>query len=182
MKRNSTTGKGTLVNDRYLDFLKFALHHILEVALLFENEAKLCKNPVNKTFLYFLAGKKRVQHIVLEIIAVRNQGEYLRFSNYTKIKGKSDKIIKLSEATSDEIFKYASEKAERDLNLFASLASLEEDSITKKLLVTLTKLAKDYIKDISTGFSKFTMKDTFSTAFIAGLEGAKEKQTVTVAN
>ncbi len=145
-------------NDRYIDFLKFALHRIIETALLYETQAKACKDPVKKLFLYFLAGKKRVQHVVLEMIATNSRGKPLSFSDYNSIElSEENKEVDLSKSTPEAILQFANSRAEKDLSLFVSLAALEEDSKTKKLLITLSKLSKDFIQDITTGYSKFTI-------------------------
>ena len=72
-------------NERYIDFLKFALQRIVETALLYESQAKICKNSTNKLFLYYLAGKKRVQHVVLEMIATNNRGKTLPIVDYNTL-------------------------------------------------------------------------------------------------
>ncbi len=148
-------------NERYLDFLKFALHRIIETASYFESEAKICKNSTVKLFLYFLAGKKRVQHVILEMIAINSKGSNYSFSNYNTIKdGELQDSVTLSEMSAEFVLKYAQNKAEKDLNLYSSLAALEEDLCTKKLLLTLAKISKDFIDDISSGYNRFIYKNT----------------------
>jgi hypothetical protein len=58
------------------------------------------------------------------------------------------------------VLKYAQNKAEKDLNLYSSLAALEEDVCTKKLLLTLAKISKDFIDDISSGYNRFKYKNS----------------------
>lgn len=145
-------------NERYLDFLKFALHRIIETATLYENQAKKCKNSKNKLFLYFLAGKKRVQHVVLEMIAINKKNSSLPLIEYDKISSShSNNNVCLSEFSSEQILSFASQRAQKDLNLYMSLATLEEDSNTKKLLLSLSKLSKDFLQDITSGYSKFSV-------------------------
>jgi hypothetical protein len=144
------------INERYQDFLKFALHRIIETALLYESQAKASKNPDSKLFLYFLAGKKRVQHVILEMVAsnkcaVRNSGIDF-YSSQPVVEDQRS----LAESKPELIMKYAHDRAEKDLNLFSSLAALEEDVHTRKLLLTLSKMAKDFIQDINVGYTKFT--------------------------
>lgn len=144
-------------NERYLDFLKFALYRIIETATLYENQAKKCKNSKNKLFLYFLAGKKRVQHVVLEMIAINKKSKSVSLIDYEKIRSShSNNKVCLSELSSDQILSYAHERAQKDLNLYLSLATLEEDLNTKKLLISLSKLTKDFIQDITAGYPKFS--------------------------
>ncbi len=156
-----SNGNKQMTNERYLDFLKFALHRIIETASYFESEAKTCKNSTVKLFLYFLAGKKRVQHVILEMIAINNKGSPYSFSNYNNIKeGELQDSVPLSQMSAEFVLKYAQSKAEKDLNLYSSLAALEEDVCTKKLLLTLAKISKDFIDDISTGYNRFKYKNT----------------------
>ena len=148
-------------NERYLDFLKFALHRIIETASYFESEAKICKNSTVKLFLYFLAGKKRVQHVILEMIAINSNGSNYSFSNYNTIKeGELQDSVTLSEMSAEFVLKFAQSKAEKDLNLYSSLAALEEDVCTKNLLLTLANISKDYINDISSGYNRFKYKNS----------------------
>lgn len=154
-----SNGKSNMNKDRYLDFLKFALNRIIETAAQFESEAKICKNSTVKLFLYFLAGKKRVQHVILEMIAISNQDNTLPLSNYNTIKeGELQESVPLSKMSAESVLKYAHSKAEKDLNLYSSLAALEEDIFTKKLLLTLAKISKDFIDDISVGYKRFKYK------------------------
>jgi len=148
-------------NERYIDFLKFALHRIIETALLYESQAKICKDSKNKLFLYYLAGKKRVQHVVLEMLATNNREKPISFNDYNNISISDEyKSVDLINSTPEAILRFANSRAEKDLSLYISLAALEEDDKTKKLLVTLSKLSKDFIQDISAGYSKFTMERT----------------------
>lgn len=143
--------------DRYLDFLKFALHRIIETATHFESEAKACHNSTVKVFLYFLAGKKRVQHVILEMIANDNQKSLFAIpANYHRIKDSEiQESVALSQMSIDSVFRFAQNKAEKDVNLYSSLAALEEDINTKKLLLTLANLCKEFLEEITAGYSKF---------------------------
>ena len=169
-KKNSTNNstERAINNERYMDFLLFALHRIIETALLYETQAKKCPSSVNKLFLYYLAGKKRVQHVVLEMIATSNRGRPLALSNYNSLKSISElaPIEILATATSENILEFAHKRAEKDLNLYQSLAALEEDTYTKKLLSILSKLSKDFIQDITAGYSKFTMNQAMSANIV----------------
>jgi hypothetical protein len=149
------------VNERYLDFLKFALRRTIETAVLYETHAKNCLDASNKLFLYFLAGKKRVQHVVLEIIAKKYRNKSFLRVDYSQIKGSSYSII-LSDASSEAILEFAQEQARKDLNLYKSLAELEEDSTTRKLLDVLSKLTDDFMRDITAGFSRLFLKKNYS--------------------
>ena len=155
----------TFSNERSMDFLLFALHRIIETALLYETQAKKCDNTVNRLFLYYLAGKKRVQHVVLEMIAISNRGKPISLPNYSSMRSLPEIIPneQLWDATSGSILIYAQKRAEKDLNLYQNLMTLEEDVYTKKLLSTLSKLSKDFIQDITIGYSKFTSNKTFSS-------------------
>lgn len=158
---NNQTSKDETVNERYLDFLKFALRRTIEAAVLYETQAKNCIDATNKLFLYFLAGKKRVQHVVLEIIANQYRNKSLLRLDYSQIKGNSISMV-LSEASSQDILDFAQEQARKDLNLYKSLAELEEDSTTRKLLDVLSKLTNDFMKDITAGFSRLFLKKNYS--------------------
>jgi hypothetical protein len=148
-----------------MDFLLFALHRIIETALLYETQAKKCTTSINKLFLYYLAGKKRVQHVVLEMIAISNRGKPLTLPNYNSMISLPEIITNesLSDASPEYIFNYAQKRAAKDLNLYLRLTTLEEDVYTKKLLSTLSKLSKDFIQDISIGYSKFTSNKQLSS-------------------
>jgi hypothetical protein len=147
-------------NERFIDFLKFALYRIIETAIRYESEAKNCTDSTNKLFLYYLAGKKRVQHVILEMIASNSRGKPLQFSDYSSV-NKTDckEMISLANADANTILKYALARAEKDCNIYLSLAALEEDPATKKLLVTLSKLGREFITDISNGYNKFATKE-----------------------
>lgn len=158
----------TLSNERYMDFLLFALYRIIETALLYETQAKKCTTSFNKIFLYYLAGKKRVQHVVLEMIATSNRGKPIALPNYDSMKSLPEIISTepLSEASAEDILNYAQKRAEKDFNLYKSLTTLEEDVHTKKLLSTLSKLSKDFVQDITVGYTKFTLNKQFSSNVI----------------
>lgn len=162
----TSNGKGHMYNERYIDFLKFALHRIIETATFFESEAKVCKNSTVKLFLYFLAGKKRVQNVILEMIASSNQNRPFTFSCYSAVKeGELIQPISLSEMSAEFVLQFAHNKAEKDLNLYTSLAALEEDSCTKKLLLTLANLSRDFIEDITAGYTKFKYRNSSNSEF-----------------
>jgi hypothetical protein len=144
-------------NGRYQDFLKFALNRIIETALYYESQAKISHYQINKQFLYFLAGKKRVQHVILEIVATKNNGSEQR-SDYPSVNNQKMEYISLADLKPELIIKYAHERAEKDVNLYTSLAALEEDVHTRKLLSTLSKMSKDFMQDITAGYSKFTQQ------------------------
>lgn len=158
---NDQNSKNETVNERYLDFLKFALRRTIETAVLYETHAKNCTDASNKLFLYFLAGKKRVQHVVLEIIANKYRSKPALRLDYSQIKGNSSTIA-LSEASSEDILEFAQEQALKDLNLYKSLAELEEDSTTRKLLDVLSKLTNDFMRDITAGFSRLFLKKNYT--------------------
>lgn len=168
-EKKESHGIGRLIrNDRYMDFLLFALYRIIETALLYEWQAKNCPNGINKLFLYYLASKNRVQHVILEMIAISNQGHPLKLSNYNSLRSVSELAPGeiLSAASSENILKFAHKHAEKDLKLYLSLAALEEDTYTKKLLSTLSKLSKDFIKDIDAGYAKIISKSAASANVI----------------
>lgn len=147
-------------NERFIDFLKFALYRIIETAIRYESEAKISTDSTTKLFLYYLAGKKRVQHVILEMIATNCHGKPLQLSGYLSAKQPETKeTIPLANATANTILKYALTRAEKDCSLYLSLAVLEEDPATKKLLVTLSKLGREFITDISEGYLRFTNKE-----------------------
>ncbi len=147
----------TLQNGRYQDFLKFALNRIIETALYYESQARISHYQVNKQFLYFLAGKKRVQHVILEIVASKSNSSE-QSSDHSSVHAQTMEYISLADSKPELIIKYAHERAEKDVNLYTSLAALEEDIHTRKLLLTLSKMSKDFMQDISVGYSKFTQQ------------------------
>jgi hypothetical protein len=152
-RRNDFTSQ----NGRYQDFLKFALNRIIETALYYESQAKASHYQINKQFLYFLAGKKRVQHVILEIVACKNNNPEQN-SDYPSVSAQTMEYISLADSKPESIIKYAHERAEKDVNLYTSLAALEEDIHTRKLLLTLSKMSKDFMQDITAGYSKFTQQ------------------------
>lgn len=152
-RRNDITSH----NGRYQDFLKFALNRIIETALYYESQAKISHYQVNKQFLYFLAGKKRVQHVILEIVATKSNSSEQN-SDYPSVNTQTMEYISLADSKPELIIKYAHERAEKDVNLYTSLAALEEDIHTRKLLLTLSKMSKDFMQDITAGYSKFTQQ------------------------
>jgi hypothetical protein len=152
-RRNDFTSQ----NGRYQDFLKFALNRIIETAHYYESQAKISHYQINKQFLYYLAGKKRVQHVILEIVASKNNN-YEQSSDYSSVNAQTMEYISLADSKPELIIRYAHERAEKDVNLYTSLAALEEDIHTRKLLLTLSKMSKDFIQDITAGYSKFTQQ------------------------
>jgi hypothetical protein len=155
-RKNGHLNDFTTQNERYQDFLKFALNRIIETALYYESQARISHHTGNKQFLYFLAGKKRVQHVILEIVATnRNNNNSNPAGDYPNISKNDTEYICLADSKPEIIIKYAHERAEKDLNLYTSLAALEEDIHTRKLLLTLSKMARDFIQDVTTGYSKF---------------------------
>jgi hypothetical protein len=155
-RKNTFLNGFTTQNERYQDFLKFALNRIIETARYYESQAKVSHHPGNKQFLYFLAGKKRVQHVILEIVAAnRNTSSFTASDNYPARTENDTENICLADSKPEFIIKCAHERAEKDLNLYTSLAALEEDIYTRKLLLTLSKMARDFIQDVTTGYSKF---------------------------
>ncbi|HEX2957265.1 MAG TPA: hypothetical protein VHO70_10565 [Chitinispirillaceae bacterium] len=160
-RRNDITSQ----NGRYQDFLKFALNRIIETAHHYESQAKISHYQANKQFLYFLAGKKRVQHVILEIVACKNTNPE-KDTSYSSVNEKTVEFTSLADVKPELIVKYAHERAEKDVNLYTSLAALEEDIHTRKLLLTLSKMSKDFMLDITAGYSKFTQQTSspfFST-------------------
>jgi hypothetical protein len=158
-------------NERYIDFLKFALHRIIELAHIYETEAKSCSDSTTKLFLYYLAGKKRVQYVILEMIAASNSIRPLSNPNYSTPKPiNCDEPQSLANATAETILDYAHRRAEKDLSLYTSLAALEEDIKTKKLLHTLSKLSTDFLDDISAGYSRIALKHTTQSISYSDLD------------
>jgi hypothetical protein len=136
---------------------------IIETALLYEYNAKNCNDPINKLFLYYLAGKKRVHHVLLEMIANSSDNKKIlfhKFSSEIPVYPICDELI--SNSTTEKILLFAQKKAEKDYNLFKGLATLEEDLITKKLLTTLSELSSDFKKDIVKGYLKFIRSESMA--------------------
>lgn len=147
-------------NERYLDFLKFAIQRIIETATLYENQAKMCKCTKNKLYLYFLAGKKRVQHVAVEMLALKAICKPLPLFENSKISTMlPNPKVSLSNSSPEFILSYVHECAQKDMSLYLNLASLEEDSETKELLITLSKFTKDFMSDITDGYKKLIGKE-----------------------
>jgi hypothetical protein len=162
-RKNGHRNSFTTQNERYQDFLRFALNRIIETALYYESQAKMSHHPGNKLFLYFLAGKKRVQHVILEIVATNKNNSTSSTTDYSSISNNTTEDVPLADAKPEFIIKYAHERAEKDLNLYTSLAALEEDIHTKKLLLTLSKMSRDFIQDVTIGYSKFASTQLHSS-------------------
>lgn len=168
-RKNNHLNGFTTQNERYQDFLKFALNRIIETARYYESQAKISHHPGNKQFLYFLAGKKRVQHVILEIVAANRSNNTYSTSDYPAHTANDTEYICLADLKPEFIIKYAHERAEKDLNLYTSLAALEEDIHTRRLLLTLSKMARDFIQDVTTGYSKFASTQLHPQLQNAGL-------------
>jgi len=167
------TGSEMLINERYSDFLKFALYRIIETAFFYEHEAKICKEPSPKLFLYFLAGKKRVQHVILEMITRSNNvHRKISIPDYSNIEQSiiNPDDISLSSANLEEILDFAHKRAEKELSLYKNLSALEEDHQTEKLLSTIARLAKDYLQDITAGYEKFSVRRDDESEFDCRIE------------
>jgi len=144
-------------NGRYSDFLSFYLKRLLESAALYSSEAKRCKDQAKKLFLLYLASRKREQYIRLE-----KENEKLRGAsqqscekNIFIFKNILYDDIALNRMDVLEAKSVLCERAQREFKLFIELASLEEESSTKRLLIKFSKLSKESINDITTGFALF---------------------------
>jgi propanediol dehydratase small subunit len=84
-------------------------------------------------------------------------------TDYSSISNNTTEDVPLADAKPEFIIKYAHERAEKDLNLYTSLAALEEDIHTKKLLLTLSKMSRDFIQDVTIGYSKFASTQLHSS-------------------
>ena len=144
-------------NGRYNDFLTFYLKQLLESAKLYSSEAKLCKDQAKKLFLLYLSSRKREQYIRLEKEneklrgAARQSGEKNIFI-FKEIKYDD---IELNQMDALEVRFTLCERAQREFKLFIELASLEEESATKRLLTKFSKLSKESINDVTMGFALF---------------------------
>ncbi|MFP4012656.1 MAG: hypothetical protein ACLFVQ_01095 [Chitinispirillaceae bacterium] len=147
-------------NERYNDFLNFALKRMLESAALYETQAKLCKDQPSKLYLYFLASKKRVQYVQVEkantgLRSADSQNDHNSFI--------FDELVtedaELSKMTISQIHTLLRRKAEQEFKLFIDLASFEEDTPTKKLLINLSKMAKQFTNDVSAGHALFAFRN-----------------------
>ncbi|MDR0306065.1 MAG: hypothetical protein LBI42_04415 [Chitinispirillales bacterium] len=143
-------------NQRYNDFLEFALKQILQSAQSYAAQAKLCEEHSKKLFLYFLSSRKREQYILLE----KENAEYGNSPRGCGINPSEFKEIQfgsaaLSQMDVSEINAVLCGRARQEFKFFIDLASFEEDTATKKLLIKLSRISKKSIKDIETGFSLF---------------------------
>ncbi|MFP4162716.1 MAG: hypothetical protein ACLFQB_03115 [Chitinispirillaceae bacterium] len=147
-------------NERYNDFLNFSLRRMLESAALYESQAKLCGDQPSKLFLYYLASKKRVQYVQIE-----KANEALRTADtesdensyiFAELVPENTDLSKMSIS---EIHSLVRRKAEQEFNLFIDLASFEEDTPTKKMLINLSKMAKQFNNDIDTGYALFACRN-----------------------
>ncbi len=140
-------------NCRLNDFVTFSLKHTLETAHMYANQAKKCSYKEKKIFLYYLAGKKRVQYVQIELLS-NTQKKCTDFNTMTfeNIQSQQSTLASLS---IPEIRDFAKQKAEKDLSLYHYLMILEEDCQTQKFLFSLSKLSKEYLRDISNGYALF---------------------------
>jgi len=144
-------------NGRYNDFLSFYLKRILESAGLYSSEAKMCKEQSKKLLLLYLASRKREQYIRLEKENEKLRGAAQQSSEKNLFIFKEIQYgdIALSQMDALEMKSSLCERAQREFTLFIELASLEEESATKRLLIKLSKLSKESINDVTTGFALF---------------------------
>lgn len=147
-------------NERYNDFLNFALKRMLESATLYETQAKLCKDQPSKLYLYYLASKKRVQYVQVEkanagLRSAESQNDQNSFIFGELITENTE----LSQMAISDIHALLHTKAEQEFNLFIDLASFEEDTPTKKLLINLSKMAKEFTNDVSAGHALFAFRN-----------------------
>ncbi len=147
-------------NERHNDFLQFALRRILESASFYESQAKCSKDQITKLYLFYLAAKKRVHYVQLEKcnaqFRISSPESETNHFTFTQIITESTELGNMS---ASEIHILLRKAAEQEFNLFIDLASFEEDVDTKKLLITLSKMAKDFIRDVSTGYALFTCRN-----------------------
>jgi len=144
-------------NDRYNDFLSFYLKRLLESAELYSTEAKSCREQSKKLFLLYLASRKREQYIRLEKENEKLRGAAQQSSekNLFVFKDIQYDDIALNQMDAFEVKSTLCERARREFKLFIELAYLEDESATKRLLIKLSKLSKESINDITTGFALF---------------------------
>lgn len=155
--RGMSFNKNHNLNERYTDFFKFAFNRIIESVSLYEREAKKTKDQTKRIFLFYLAGKKRVQHVILEMMAqdsslpidlFKNECNSFLLDFYCGNASLADKDI-------NDIVNVVQESADKEFNLFMNLSALEEEIETKKLLITLVSLSKEFSECIGKGFEQF---------------------------
>jgi len=151
------SGVEIMMNERYLDFLHFALHRTTEDAMLFEEYARECENTFSRRFLFFLASRKREHYVLIANTGstVFDPTDSKRSTNGTKRQTLKEEVPDLANRDLKEMTSLLRNRAEKDLHLYLSLAALEEDRETKRLLVDLSRMAKIFINDISVGYERF---------------------------
>ncbi len=143
-------------NERLADFLKLAVNHAIDTIAVYESNASLCADQVNRLFLFYLAGKKRVQMVQLMRLA-REHALNIEpcFDDASSAANASAQNSQLIEGALEDIQAFATERGRREHYFYRSLAELEEDHETKVFHANLIRQAEAYLADIKKGFTHF---------------------------
>ncbi|MDG5815287.1 hypothetical protein QA601_09370 [Chitinispirillales bacterium ANBcel5] len=152
-------------NERYKDFLSFALQRSTENTHFYEIQAKLCHNTINRRFLYYLAAKSRELYVKTNLKSALHNYSDLKEYKQGELKQFNFPLFCLQ---TDQICSVAKKLIQKDIKLYNDLAIFEEDKQTRELLIFLSEIAKQMLRDVLE-----TSKD-----FITSQHEHKEKEIV----
>ena len=142
------------------ELFKMAYVRNSEAISYFKSQARKCKNPINKTFLLFLSGKKRKQQILLEKIASK-----YNYKVSSLLKDQQDQKRHLINQSTylfskplKEIYKFSYEYAVNELDFYIHISSLVRNNLSKYALNILIDLSKDFVFDIRLAYIDFISK------------------------
>ena len=142
------------------ELFKMAYVRNSEAISYFKSQGSKCKNPINKTFILFLSGKKRGQQILLEKIA--SKYHYKISSLLKDQQGQKRYLINQSNylfsKTLKEIYKFSYEYAVNELDFYIHISSLVRNNLSKYALDILIDLSKDFVFDIRLAYIDFISK------------------------
>jgi hypothetical protein len=143
-------------NERFADFVRLAISRAVEATAMFENHASICTDRESRLYLFYLAGKKRVEMVQLMRLANAHAiAVQMCFEQSNATKKKNHPNAKLSEYTLEAIQAFSIACARRDVRLYSSLARLEEEQSTRVLHANLVRISSAYLADIAKGYDHF---------------------------
>lgn len=142
-----------VIDSLFSDILTFGLLKSARGIYYYNNQALYCRNKTNKSFLQYLAEKKRHQLAFLEKIAEKSNNENFSSNefhnnfNYLNIY-----LTPLFNHSLRDIYNTAYDYAKKELEFFQFLRILQKNAMHHSLLDALIDLSKDFLFDVKMGY------------------------------
>ena len=144
-----------VVDSLFSDILTFALLKSARGIYYYNNQALYCKNRTNKSFLLYLAEKKRHQLAFLEKIAEKSTNEnFSAYEFHNNFNYLNIYITPLFNHSLRDIYTIAYDYVKKELEFFQFLKILPKNDMHHSLLDTLIDLSKDFLFDVKMGYLK----------------------------